>query len=392
MSYYEMNQLFINNDKPDMTKVFEYAAQDVRVLHQLHEKTGYLQLLIDVARLTETSIIDALHKTDTALLAQKIQRELLSVGKQLPYHHKTVDTPQKYDGAANWNLNEPVVYNNVTSYDFTSLYPNCQMYNDLCLSTYLGYSETPTDEFGTNVRVIETTDLQNPKIKYQYYKNESGIIPWYIKHIFEKKQECDRLVKTLTDPVEISRNNSIWNAYKLLINKIYGSQGSQSSSLYCLPIALCVTYTGRKIFNQTCKILDDNGVKIIFGDTDSVMVETNGGSDAIRIGNLINTKISEFAGSDHFIVKTEDTAVWYFAPKNVKKCYIKLTTESDSSQFNTIDFNDIVINPVDFVNSKFKVLYPKYKLHCKSFSWSLLPEGQIPYFWALCMSILCCNG
>lgn len=36
--------------------------------------------------------------------------------------------------------------------------------------------------------------------------------------------------------------------------------------------------------------------------------------------------------------------------------------------------------------------YPNHELYCKSFSWSLLPEGQVHYFKALCMSILCCKG
>lgn len=56
-----------------------------------------------------------------------------------------------------------------------------------------------------------------------------------------------------------------------------------------------------------------------------------------------------------------------------------------------IDFNDILINPVDFVKNKFKSIAPNLKLKCKSFSWKLIPSRQVYYFYALCMAILLCK-
>lgn len=103
MSYHEMNKLFVSNEKEELTTVFEYAAHDVRVLYNLFKKTGVMSKYIDIARFTNTSIIDVLHKPSGVLLTQKLQRLFLESGKQLPYCYKHIDgeLSQSYDGAAN---------------------------------------------------------------------------------------------------------------------------------------------------------------------------------------------------------------------------------------------------------------------------------------------------
>jgi hypothetical protein len=116
---------------------------------------------------------------------------------------------------------------------------------------------------------------------------------------------------------------------------------------------------------------------------------------------------------DNFSLGIEELSVRYYMPKDKKKCYIKLVYKPkkiengkevyDKSKddiwkntgvypkFEYCDFETIVSDPVLFANKTFHELYPDLELCCKSFSWALLPEGQVPYFKALCIAILCCE-
>lgn len=104
------------------------------------------------------------------------------------------------------------------------------------------------------------------------------------------------------------------------------------------------------------------------------------------------------APKNAFSLKLEDLAVRYYAPKNVKKCYIKLIYNGSRDWANgkRIPFKftkpeTILANPVKYANETFKKQYKNFKLHCKSFSWSLVPVAQLPYFKAMAMFILCCE-
>lgn len=64
--------------------------------------------------------------------------------------------------------------------------------------------------------------------------------------------------------------------YKLVANSIYGCLGFSASRFYSRPLAALITKKGRDSLMAARDIVNKRGgVSVIYGDTDSLMIEPN---------------------------------------------------------------------------------------------------------------------
>jgi len=85
-------------------------------------------------------------------------------------------------------------------------------------------------------------------------------------------------------------------ALKLTANSMYGCLGYEKSRFYARPLAALTTSKGREILQSTKDFAEGTqGLRVIYGDTDSVMVNTNMDNiaDALRIGNEFKKAVNE---------------------------------------------------------------------------------------------------
>lgn len=85
-------------------------------------------------------------------------------------------------------------------------------------------------------------------------------------------------------------------ALKLTANSMYGCLGYTKSRFYARPLAMLTTSKGREILQSTKDLAEGtHGLRVIYGDTDSVMVNTNADNiaDAMKIGNDFKKAVNE---------------------------------------------------------------------------------------------------
>ncbi|ORY69962.1 uncharacterized protein BCR38DRAFT_384527 [Pseudomassariella vexata] len=156
--------------------------------------------------------------------------------------------------------------------DFNSLYPSIIQEYNICFTTVerSGMSE---DEGA--VPEVPTAQTQ-------------GVLPRLIATLVSRRREVKQLMKDKNaTPEQLATYDIRQLAYKLTANSMYGCLGYTKSRFYARPLAILTTYKGREILRSTKELAESNSLQVIYGDTDSVMINANVNSvaDALKVGH-----------------------------------------------------------------------------------------------------------
>ena len=125
---------------------------------------------------------------------------------------------------------------------------------------------------------------------------EQGILPRLIATLVTRRREVKKLMK---DKSATTDQLATWDikqlALKLTANSMYGCLGYTRSRFYARPLAMLTTLKGREILRSTKELAEARLLQVIYGDTDSVMINTNMDNikDAIKVGNEFKRAVNE---------------------------------------------------------------------------------------------------
>uniref|UniRef100_A0A1B0GK25 DNA polymerase n=1 Tax=Lutzomyia longipalpis TaxID=7200 RepID=A0A1B0GK25_LUTLO len=162
--------------------------------------------------------------------------------------------------------------------DFNSLYPSIIQEFNICYTTI----DEP-EHVEDNIQLPDSTV-------------EQGVLPSQIRGLVESR----RVVKgLLTEPnlnAELKMQYDIrQRALKLTANSMYGCLGFSHSRFYAPHLAALITRKGRDILMNTKNLATKLNLEVIYGDTDSIMVNSNcvDYDEAQKIGNTIKQKVNK---------------------------------------------------------------------------------------------------
>ncbi|CAM9549186.1 unnamed protein product [Ectocarpus fasciculatus] len=104
----------------------------------------------------------------------------------------------------------------------------------------------------------------------------AGVLPRVIKTLVDRRKQVKDLLKNARDPALKQQLDIRQKALKLTANSMYGCLGFSFSRFYARPIAAMVTAKGREALQRTVDQAENHmNLDVIYGDTDSVMINTN---------------------------------------------------------------------------------------------------------------------
>lgn len=217
-----------------------YNIEDCRLVHQIFSKLDIYNLLYSRALLSGLQIDKVGYSTGAFdhFFLPRLHRKgfvapnILDMAREEQSAGGMVVEPQA-------GLSEKVAV-----FDFKSLYP----------SIIRTFSIDPYSRLKASVNPRKTPCGIE-------FSSSENILPPFLEDLGRKRENA-----------KINGNKSLSQGIKILMNSFYGVMGSPKSRFYHSDLPTAITTTGHWILNQSISFFDNLGLKVIYGDTDSLFV------------------------------------------------------------------------------------------------------------------------
>ncbi|KAJ9098951.1 hypothetical protein QFC19_006175 [Naganishia cerealis] len=166
--------------------------------------------------------------------------------------------------------------------DFNSLYPSIIQEYNIDFTTV----ERHDDEAAIEDEIPEVPGSEVPQ----------GVLPRLIATLVNRRKQVKSLMKdNSAGQVRMLQWDIKQKALKLTANSMYGCLGFAGSRFYARPLAALTTFKGREILTQTKELAEGLSLDVVYGDTDSVFVNSNvtNYQEAIKIANDFKRHVNE---------------------------------------------------------------------------------------------------
>ncbi|EMG45918.1 POL3 DNA polymerase delta catalytic subunit [Candida maltosa Xu316] len=264
-----------NGTKETRRRLAVYCLKDAFLPMRLLEKLMCLVNYTEMARVTGVPFSYLLSRGQQIKVISQLFRKCLMEDVVIP-NYKGESTNEEYEGATVIEPERGYYDVPIATLDFSSLYPSIMMAHNLCYTTLL--SRQAIQAFG----LTEDDYIKTPNGDF-FVKSElrKGILPTILDELLTARKKAKADLKKETDPFKKDVLNGRQLALKISANSVYGFTGATVGKLPCLAISSSVTAFGREMIEKTKNEVQEyysvkNGhpydAKVIYGDTDSVMV------------------------------------------------------------------------------------------------------------------------
>ncbi|KAL3894169.1 MAG: hypothetical protein SGCHY_005433, partial [Lobulomycetales sp.] len=255
-----------------------YCLKDATLPQRLMDKLMCLFNYMEMARVTGVPFNYLLTRGQQVKVVSQLYRKARTQDLVIP-SLKIEGTDEQYEGATVIEPDKGFYRVPIATLDFSSLYPSIMMAHNLCYSTYLDSKKRALDmglKEGEDFIVTPNNDV------FVTSSVRKGLLCTILEDLISARKVAKRDLKQESDPFKKAVLDGRQLALKISANSVYGFTGATVGKLPLLAISSSVTAFGRVMIEKTRELVEErytiaNGfehdAKVIYGDTDSVMVK-----------------------------------------------------------------------------------------------------------------------
>jgi DNA polymerase-2 len=249
--------------REDPAALVEYNLEDARLVHEILEREGLVELSIERSLLSGMQLDRvgaSIASFDLIYIPELTRRGVVA---------PSVDQQRKTEMVRGGALLEPRpgLYANVAVFDFKSLYP----------SLIRTFNLDPL----ANARADDAAIVSPNGARFS---RSEAILPEVIREFTHRR---DRAKK--------SGDQKADQAIKIMMNALFGVLGAASCRFFNPEIANAITGFGQQTLHWTREAFEAEGVQVLYGDTDSVFVQLCGdeSTEPERLRSRVESRIAE---------------------------------------------------------------------------------------------------
>jgi len=236
--------------------VGQMKAQAASVFNVGEDALDYTLQLSNLSALPPDQVLAAAvgFRVDSYLMM-----EAHKLGELIPAREELNIIP--YKGAI---VLEPIVglHDRVAVLDFSAMYPSLMVKYNIS-------PDTLVDKAGEDV-------FEVPEVGHHFRKNPPGLYKIVLSQLMASRQAAKRdAAKTPRGTPEHKILKAREKATKVITNATYGYAGWAGSRWYSREVAESAAALGRDTINKSIDLAKSLGLKVLYGDTDSLFVEYN---------------------------------------------------------------------------------------------------------------------
>ncbi|MGB9676166.1 MAG: DNA-directed DNA polymerase [Candidatus Bathyarchaeales archaeon] len=225
---------------------------------------GIANAILDFAMQLSSLVGLPLDHVGTAAVGFRVEWFLIKhaqkIGELVP---KRVEQPYRPYAGAIVLKPESGLHENIAVLDFKSMYPNLMIAYNLSPDTYVAPKE-PTPPCGV---------YEAPEVGHRFRKEPSGFYKEVLSRLISVREEIRAKMRVaVPESVEYRVLDARQKAVKVITNASYGYAGWIGARWYVKPVAEAATAWGRRTILRAIEIAEKLGLKVVYGDTDSIFV------------------------------------------------------------------------------------------------------------------------
>ncbi|EDW18790.1 DNA polymerase delta catalytic subunit isoform X2 [Drosophila mojavensis] len=264
-----------NGDEQTRRRLAMYCLKDAYLPLRLLGKLMAIVNYMEMARVTGVPLESLLTRGQQIKVLSQLLRKAKTRGFIMPSYTSS-GSDEQYEGATVIEPKRGYYADPISTLDFASLYPSIMMAHNLCYTTLL--LPGAKDKLGLSDDQVERTPANNLFVKAELRR---GLLPEILESLLAARKRAKNDLKVEQDPFKRQVLDGRQLALKISANSVYGFTGAQVGKLPCLEISGSVTAYGRTMIELTKNEVEshytrangyENDAFVIYGDTDSVMV------------------------------------------------------------------------------------------------------------------------